>query len=252
MGGIFYVNSVSFLFVIWALWVIRPRKQEHHAASAGETGWQRMTAGLRYTRENHVVRVLILSTALMTIFAMPYMMLLPAVVDKALIAPSIHGLARSALQGRLFAYVMAANGLGAVFGSLAVAVPCADDGDLRARGSRATHDELAGEHVDPIGRAEPPARACDGGVHHVVHGAHADQRGDLRPARPSDRPDERHRRRRGRAARLGDHAPAAAETAGAGAESRLDQAVLERPDARAAPDQCERSRVPGCLGRAVD
>lgn len=121
MGGIFYVNSVSFLFVIWALWVIRPRKQEHYAASAGETGWQRLTAGLRYTRENRVVRVLILSTALMTIFAMPYMMLLPAVVDKALIAPSIHGLARSALRGRLFAYVMAANGLGAVFGSLAVA-----------------------------------------------------------------------------------------------------------------------------------
>jgi MFS family permease len=121
MGGIFYVNAVSFLFVIWALRVIRPKKQEHHAASAGDTGWQRLGAGLRYARENRVVRVLILSTALMTIFAMPYMMLLPAVVDKALIGPSVPGLARGVLRGKLVAYVMAANGLGAVFGSLAVA-----------------------------------------------------------------------------------------------------------------------------------
>jgi MFS family permease len=121
MGGIFYVNAASFLFVIWALWVIRPRKQEHHAAFAGDTGWRRLTAGLRYARENRVVRVLILSTALMTVFAMPYMMLLPAVVDKALIEPSVHGLARGVMRGKLVAYVMAANGLGAVFGSLAVA-----------------------------------------------------------------------------------------------------------------------------------
>ena len=114
MGDIFYINAASFLFVIGALWVVRPRKMEHHHTE--ESGWQRITAGLRYaTRDNRVVGIIILSTAILTIFAMPYMMLLPAFVDKAL------GFHDDAQIKRVVAYIMTANGLGAVVGALIIA-----------------------------------------------------------------------------------------------------------------------------------
>ncbi|HEY3318389.1 MAG TPA: MFS transporter [Coriobacteriia bacterium] len=113
MGDIFFVNAASFLFVIAALWVVRPRKMEHHAKD--ESAWERITAGLRYARENRVVGIIILSTAILTIFAMPYMMLLPAFVDRTL------GFHADAEIKRVVAYVMAANGLGAVVGALIIA-----------------------------------------------------------------------------------------------------------------------------------
>ena len=69
-----------------------------------------ITAGLRYAREHRTIGVLIGSTAIMTIFGMPYMMLLPAYADKVLGG----GKAETA-------YLMAANGLGAVVGALVVA-----------------------------------------------------------------------------------------------------------------------------------
>lgn len=120
MGEIFYVNAATFLFVIAALWAIRPRPNEVSAeqASGGshrphEGSWKTLTAGLRYAIEQRVVGILILSTAVMTIFGMPYMMLLPAFADKVLMGAG---------GGKAYtAYLMAANGFGAVFGSLLVA-----------------------------------------------------------------------------------------------------------------------------------
>ncbi|MDO8964339.1 MAG: MFS transporter [Coriobacteriia bacterium] len=111
MGDIFFVNAASFIFVIAALAVIRPAKHEAPAAGAKRDGaWKTLTAGLAYAAENRTVGVLILSTAMMTIFGMPYMMLLPAIADKAL-----HG------DKLLVSYLMAANGMGAVVGALVVA-----------------------------------------------------------------------------------------------------------------------------------
>lgn len=117
-GDVFLVNAASFLFVIAALWAIRPHP---HAAAATdrrapeqhESSWQRLTAGVRYAREHRVVGTLILSTAFMTVFGMPYMMLLPAIADKALNGPN-HG-------QQYYTLLLAANGFGAIFGSLAVA-----------------------------------------------------------------------------------------------------------------------------------
>lgn len=131
MGDIFLVNAASFLFVIAALWAIRPHPESATAgavahgrpttppaqgagqspgAATRERSWRAMTAGFRYAVEHRVVGVLILSTAVMTIFGMPYMMLLPAIADKTL-----H-------QGSLaVSYLMSANGLGAVVGALIVA-----------------------------------------------------------------------------------------------------------------------------------
>lgn len=108
---VFYVNAASFLFVIAALAVIRPAKHPMSPrATTREGAIKTLTAGLTYTRENRTVGILILSTAMMTVFGMPYMMLLPAIADKALHAGN---------PGYL--NLLAANGLGAVAGALVVA-----------------------------------------------------------------------------------------------------------------------------------
>lgn len=116
MGDIFFVNAATFVFVIAALWAIRPHPERAghdvpgRADVAREGAWRRLTAGLRYAREHRAVGILILSTAVMTIVGMPYMMLLPAIADKTLGG----GQAETA-------YLMAANGFGAIFGALVVA-----------------------------------------------------------------------------------------------------------------------------------
>jgi MFS family permease len=128
MGEVFYVNAASFLFVIAALWAIRLRTGSGHgrpdpgaATGPGDRptnwrldSWHQLTAGLRYAREDRVVGVLILSTAIMTVCGFPYMTLLPAIVSTSL------GHAGRELS-RTVAFVMAANGLGALVGALVVA-----------------------------------------------------------------------------------------------------------------------------------
>ncbi len=117
-GDIFLVNAASYLFVIASLWAIRPHPRsasstEQRRPAATEGAWRTLTAGVRYAVDHPVVGMLILSTAVMTIVGMPYMMLLPAIADKALHGPN-HG-------ETYYAWLMAANGFGAIFGSLGVA-----------------------------------------------------------------------------------------------------------------------------------
>jgi len=115
MGDIFYVNAASFLFVIASLAVIRPAQSRSHAPRRGKT-IETLLGGLSYAREDKVVGLLLLSTAVMTIFGFPYMTLLPAIVDKSLgFAVNTDG------YNRGVAIVMAANGLGAMIGALSVA-----------------------------------------------------------------------------------------------------------------------------------
>jgi MFS family permease len=130
MADIFYINAVSFLFVIGALAVIRTRRVTpgRDAGAPGtapgtapEGAWRTLTAGLRYAREDRTVGMIILSVAMMTIFGMPYMMLLPALVDKALIPAVVAGAERAAMIKTWSSYVMSANGLGALVGALVVA-----------------------------------------------------------------------------------------------------------------------------------
>jgi MFS family permease len=122
-GDVFLVNAASFLFVIAALWAIRPAARELPdtpaekpapvAGGRADSVWTTLTVGVRYAVDHPVIGLLILSTAFMTVFAMPYMMLLPAIADKAL-----HG----ADHGKLYySWLLAANGFGAIFGSLGVA-----------------------------------------------------------------------------------------------------------------------------------
>ena len=120
MGEIFYVNAASFLFVIASLAIIRPRfgstPEERAASRPRESARKALLGGLRYARENKVVGLLILSTAVMTIFGFPYMTLLPAIIDKSL------GLSQGTqAYNQAVALVMATNGLGAMVGALTIA-----------------------------------------------------------------------------------------------------------------------------------
>jgi MFS family permease len=124
MADIFYINAASFIFVIAALAVIRTRRttpQRDGNLRTREGAWRTLTAGIAYARQDRVVGLMILSIAMMTVFGMPYMMLLPAVVDKALLPLAVLGDAREALIKSWTSYIMAANGLGAVVGALVVA-----------------------------------------------------------------------------------------------------------------------------------
>jgi MFS family permease len=115
MGEIFYANAVTFLFVIAALSIIRPKQVHEPSSSRGGT-METLLGGLRYARENRVVGLLILSTAVMTVFGFAYMTLLPAIVNKTL------GFAiNTGPYNRAVAIIMATNGLGAMVGALSVA-----------------------------------------------------------------------------------------------------------------------------------
>ncbi len=119
MGEIFYANAASFLFVVAALWIIRPKQAPIDAKGQGTRRGgtvQTLLGGLKYALDNRVVGLLILSTAIMTIFGFPYMTLLPAIVSKSL------GFAvKTDPYNRAVAIVMAANGMGAMIGALSVA-----------------------------------------------------------------------------------------------------------------------------------
>jgi predicted MFS family arabinose efflux permease len=105
---VFWVNAVSFLFVIWALAVIRPKQQPR--PDTGEPPLQMLMAGIRYAASHRRIRMHLLTATMLTIFGMPFSTLLPA------IAKSTLGLGASGYSG-----LMAANGLGALIGALSVA-----------------------------------------------------------------------------------------------------------------------------------
>lgn len=112
IASAFWANAVSFLAVIGVLFVIRPHPSAAPRVvhSATDTTWQRLTGGVTYARENLAVAVLLVSVSITTFFGLPYVTLLPLLVQG-----SLHGGADA------YAYLMAANGLGALAGALGVA-----------------------------------------------------------------------------------------------------------------------------------
>lgn len=121
MGEVFYVNAASFLFVIGALSLMRRDRSgalaaEREQSDPREGTWATLTAGVRYAMRHRSVGVLLIGQALFTMCGMPYMMLVPALVTTSLGAATV-----SPEYARWTAYIMTANGLGALFGALAVA-----------------------------------------------------------------------------------------------------------------------------------
>ncbi len=106
---VFIVNAVSFLFVIWALAVIRPN-QVKHPARDGESALKQLGGGITYARTHRHVAMHLLSAGMLTIFGMPFMTLLPVLAAQTL---KLGSTGYSALMGF--------NGMGALIGALAVA-----------------------------------------------------------------------------------------------------------------------------------
>lgn len=109
IAEIFWVNAVSFLFVIWALAIIRPR-QHAPKKDAGTSPTHALLAGVRYAVHHRRVWTHLLSAAMLTIFGMPFATLLPAITRTAL-----H------MGARGYTALLASNGLGALVGALGVA-----------------------------------------------------------------------------------------------------------------------------------
>ena len=107
-AGCFLVNGLSFLAVVGALFLIRPRQLTNKIDTSGI--WQRLGAGLRYAAGHSVLRPLILQTALLTIFGFPFVLLMPVMAQNVL-----------GLGADGYGALMSATGLGAIGGSLTVA-----------------------------------------------------------------------------------------------------------------------------------
>jgi len=105
---VFYVNAVSFVFVIIALAAIRPKQERH--SRGDESALELLKGGIRYALSRRRVRMLLLSSAMLTTFGMPFAALLPAIAGKTL-----------GLDDKGYSILMSANGLGALVGALVIA-----------------------------------------------------------------------------------------------------------------------------------
>ncbi len=122
IAPVFYVNAVSFLFVIAALVAVRPQQAfnpatmhpEQNGPGSSEGTLARLGAGISYARDNRAIGMLIVSTALLTIFGFPYMTLLAAITDLNVGGSVAH-------VSRTVAIMLALNGFGALLGALGVA-----------------------------------------------------------------------------------------------------------------------------------
>jgi MFS family permease len=117
IADVFWINAVSFLFVIAALWAVRtqPHAPEKPANVVHERAWKSLVEGVHYATTHRMIGIVILSTAIMSLVGMPYVFLLPSVADKVL------GFHTPAGYTNIYNFLLAANGLGALIGALAVA-----------------------------------------------------------------------------------------------------------------------------------
>lgn len=109
VAEIFWVNTASFLFVIWALAIIHPKQHPTHENRA-EAPLAALTAGFRYALAHRRIWTHLATAAMLTVFGMPFVTLLPAIARDSL------GLGVSGYSG-----LLAANGAGALVGALGVA-----------------------------------------------------------------------------------------------------------------------------------
>lgn len=108
VAEVFYANAISFLFVIWALAVIRPRQEMHERD--GESARSMLVAGLRHARHHRRIYMHLLTAATITVFGMPFLALLPVIAAETL-----------GMGSTGYSTLMGLNGAGALIGALAVA-----------------------------------------------------------------------------------------------------------------------------------
>jgi MFS family permease len=114
IADVFWINAVSFLFVIAALIAVKtsPHAGPKPANRPAEGMWTSLKEGVRYSVSHRLIGIVILSTAILTFVGMPYVVLLPSVADKVL---GYHAYTNA------YTILFTVNGLGALAGALIVA-----------------------------------------------------------------------------------------------------------------------------------
>ncbi len=109
VGVCFLINGLSYLPVVAALLVMRvpPQRQTAGRASA----WADIREGLRYILSEGRIRALIVNIAVVSIFGLPVLVLMPVVARDVLGLGAVE-----------FGWMMSAVGVGAVIGALSLAV----------------------------------------------------------------------------------------------------------------------------------
>ncbi len=117
MADVFWINAISFLFVIGALLAVRvaPHAAKKRADAPHEGMWTALKAGVSYAATHRMIGIVILSTAIMSFVGMPYAFLMPAVAEKVLGYPG------AAAYTPINYALLGGNGFGALIGALVVA-----------------------------------------------------------------------------------------------------------------------------------
>ena len=105
---VFLINSLTYLFVIFALLRVTI---PHLAAAGSDEGWRQRTTGIRIARERRVIGRLIVTLATFSFLSLPYVGLFPAV------ARLNFGIDET---GSTYRWLYATWGLGAALGGLAI------------------------------------------------------------------------------------------------------------------------------------
>ena len=107
-GWCFFINGVSFLFVIAGLLLMR--LTAFNRTGEVPSPWQALTGGVRYTLEHIELFGLILLALIFSFFGLAYSTVLPAFVDQVLKA-----------NADVYGWINAASGVGAVSGAFLIA-----------------------------------------------------------------------------------------------------------------------------------
>ncbi len=107
-AAVFFANAASYLFVVWALVVVRPCQQI--APGNGEGPLARLSAGLRFAAGRRDVAMLLVTQVFITVFGLPFTALMPVLAAETLGQGSVG-----------YSALLAANGGGALVGALALA-----------------------------------------------------------------------------------------------------------------------------------
>jgi MFS family permease len=122
IAGCFLANGISFVFVVIALWMVRPERPSTapaHSVKDRRALWRDLVEGFSYVRNRPRVSALLLLSAVNSLFGAPYFTMVP------IYARDIFHLGETGL-----ALMMGTAGLGAFLGALLVAYM----GDFRRKG----------------------------------------------------------------------------------------------------------------------
>ena len=108
MSGCFYINGISFLPLIIALFFIRVNR--YTASDKNNTVWRDLKEGLIFIRNNRLILVLITMTGVVSLFGIAYVIFMPIFANDIL---------KVGVQG--LAMLMSSAGLGALLAALLLA-----------------------------------------------------------------------------------------------------------------------------------